>query len=99
MKNKRQVATVFSDGRTIIGSSDVIRWDDVMSIQGHDVQVSKAVELGLKHNLELAQKLEKDLKSKTGLLLTFPMMMLMDNLQRIESIGTGEKLLALVKPD
>lgn len=81
-----------------IGVSDVIRWDDVMNVQGFDIKVSKAVELGLQYKLPLATLLEEDLKSKTGLLLTFPIAQLMDQLQRLPEIGTGEKLLALVKP-
>lgn len=95
--SKKSVASVSSSGGMIIGASDVIRWGDVMTIQGHDIQVSKAVELGIKYKIELATKLKKDLKSKTGLLVTFPMMMHMDKLQRLPEIGTGERLLALVK--
>lgn len=80
----------------IVGASDVIRWDDVMTINGHDIKVSKAVELGIEHKIEIATMLKRDLKSATGLLVTFPMMHLMSDLQ--EKIGTGEQLLALVKP-
>lgn len=99
MKKQKSVASVSHDRNSpvMIGVSDVIRWDDVMTIQGYDIKVSKAVELGLKHGLEIAEKLEKDLKSETGLLLTFPMAMLMDKLQGLKGIETGEKLLAAVK--
>lgn len=97
MAKKKSVASVSSSGGMVIGASDVIRWGDVMTIQGYDVQVSKVVELGLKHDISPAKLLKKDLQSKTGLLVTFPMMMLMDKLQRLPEIGTGEKLLALVK--
>lgn len=98
-KKSKSVASVshFKESPVMIGVSDVIRWDDVMTIQGCEIKVSKAVELGIKHNLPFGALLEKDLKSETGLLLTFPMAMLMDQLQRIPEIGTGEKLLELVK--
>lgn len=95
MAKKKSVASLDTSGSIVMGVSDVIRWGDVMKINGYDISVSKAVKLGLKHDLDIAKKLEVDLKSKTGLLLTFPMGMLMDQLQR--GIGTGEKLLALVK--
>lgn len=81
----------------VIGVSDVIRWDDIMSIQGMDIKISKAVDLGIKYKLDIAKKLKKDLKSKTGLLLTFPMAILMSQLQEQPEIGDGETLLALVK--
>lgn len=97
MAKKKSVASVSTHGSVIMGASDVIRYADVMTIQGHDVQVSKAVELGIKHKLPIATKLKRDLKSKVGLLVTFPMMMLMDQLQRVPEIGTGEKLLEIVK--
>lgn len=102
MTNKKQksVAKISggtaSTGNLIVGVSDVIRWDDVMTIQGTDIKVSKAVELGLKYKMNLATMLEEDLKSKVGLLLTFPMARLMSDLQ--EQIGSGQALLDLVKP-
>lgn len=74
-----------------------------MNIQGTDVSVAKAVELGLKYGLGIAKRLEKDLKGK-GLFITFPMMYLMSQLQdKFEKDGVpheeaGTKLLELVKP-
>lgn len=95
-RKQKSVASVSSGGGFTIGASDVIRWGDVMTIQGFDIKVSKAVELGIKHKIKMATMLKKDLKSKTGLLITFPMAMLMSDLQ--EKIGSGEKVLAMVKP-
>lgn len=93
---KKSVASVDTRGSMVIGVSDVIRWADVMSVNGYEIKVSKAVELGIKHKIEIAKLLKKDLKSKEGLQLTFPIAILMDNLQK--KVGTGEKLLKLVKP-
>lgn len=95
-KTQKSVASFDSRGAVAIGASDVIRWDDVMTINGTDIKISKVVELGIRHDVEIAKKLEEDLKSETGLLVTFPMGILMDKLQRI--VGSGTKLLALVKP-
>lgn len=94
---KKTVASVSSHGGVTIGSSDVIRWDDAMEVQGHAIKISKAVELGEKYEStkELAGKLTYDLKSETGLLITFPIAILMDRLQR--EVGTGERLLELVQ--
>ncbi len=97
MAKKKSVASVNTNGSVTMGMSSVIRWGDTMTIQGYDVQVSKVIELGLKHDIPIAKLLKKDLQSATGLLVTFPMMMLMDKLQRVPEIGTGKKLLALVK--
>ncbi len=103
MKKKKSVASVsHNDGPFIIGVSDVIRWGDVMTIQGTDIQVSKAVDLGIKYTLPIAKTLKKDLKSKVGLLITFPMAMLMSQLQQTmedRGVGSGPELLALVKPE
>ncbi len=100
MKKQKSVASVSggtaSTGDIIVGVSDVIRWNDVMTVQGYPCKVSKAVTLGLKYKLTIAQKLEKDLKSKVGLHVTFPIAYLMSELQ--EKVGSGKKLLALVKP-
>lgn len=73
----------------------MIRWGDIVNVQGFDIDVQKAVELGKEHGLSIAEKLEEDLKSDTGLLITFPIAILMSQLQ--EKVGTGEKLLDLVK--
>lgn len=103
MGNKRNKATVSKSGGIVIGACDVIKWDDIMNIQGTDVEVSKAVELGLKWGIPIAEKLEKDLKGK-GLFITFPMMFLMSALQeKLEKEGephetAGQKILEMVKP-
>lgn len=99
MKEKRSVASVNGKGAMIVGMSDVIRWGDVMTINGTEVDVAKAVELGIEKGIDIAQKLVVDLKSDEGLLVTFPMLFLMDRLQRLPEIGTGERLLELVKPE
>lgn len=99
---KKSVASVSggtkSSGDVIVGMSGCIRYDDVMTVQGFDIQVSKAVELGMKYKIPLAFDLEKDLKSESGLLLTFPIAMLMSKLQEQKEIGDGVTLLNLVKP-
>jgi hypothetical protein len=95
MKKKKAVASVSTTGNVTVGASNVIRWGDVVSINGYDINVSKAVNLGIKYKLDIAEKLIVDLKSKTGLLITFPLAILMSKLQ--EKIGSGEKLLELVK--
>ena len=95
---KKSVASVDGRGGMIIGASDVIRWGDVMTINGTDIDVAKAVELGIEKKIPTAEMLERDLKSDVGLLITFPMLMLMDKLQRLPEIGTGAKLLELVTP-
>lgn len=99
MNKKKSVASVNGKGTMIIGVSDVIRWGDVMTINGMDIDVTKAVELGIEKNIPTADTLKRDLTSETGLLITFPMLMLMDKLQRLPEIGTGERLLELVKPE
>jgi hypothetical protein len=95
-KKQKSVASVDTTGAVVVGVSSVIRWDDVMTINGHEVKVSKAVLLGVKKDLNIARMLRRDLKSKTGLLITFPMAMLMNQLQ--EKIGTGREVLDQVKP-
>lgn len=104
-KKQKSVASVSSSNGMTIGASDVIRYDDVMTVQGHDIKISKAVELGKKYGVSIADQLEKDLKSKTGLLITFPIAMLMSELQErlevVESIPhkfAGVELTKLVKP-
>ena len=96
MNKKPMKASIDTRGGMAIGISDVIRWNDEMDVNGTTIKVSKAVELGLKYKLEIAEKLEHDLKSRVGLLITFPIAMLMDALQR--EVGTGAELLELVKP-
>ena len=96
MRKDKIIATVSSKiPNLIVGTSDVIRWKDIMKVNGCLIKVNKAVELGIKYKLDIAFKLEKDLKSKTGLLITFPIAYLMDALQR--EVGSGKKLLELVK--
>lgn len=95
---KRKPVASF-DTRAGFGISDVIRWGDTMTINNTEIDIAKAVELGKEKGIDLAEKLERDLKSDTGLLITFPIAFLMDKLQRLPEIGTGEALLALVKPD
>lgn len=95
-KTQKSVASVDTTGAVVVGVSSVIRWDDVMTINGHEVKVSKVVLLGIKKDLNIARMLRRDLKSKTGLLITFPMAMLMNQLQ--EKIGTGQEVLDQVKP-
>lgn len=93
-KNKKPVASVDSGNGIIMGASDVIKHGDIVAVNGHNIDVTKAVKLGLK--LEsvkgLATKLNKDLK--TGLYITFPIAILMDKLQR--ELGTGEDVLKKV---
>ncbi len=96
MTKKKPVASVSSGDGFTIGASDVIRWEDTMTVQGHVISVKKAVMLGAKYKLPFAPLLRKDLKSETGLLITFPIAMLMSQLQ--ERVGSGEKLLEMVKP-
>lgn len=96
---RKPVASVDGRGAMVIGVSDVIRWGDVVTVNGTDIDVAKAVELGKKYNVPTADILERDLKSDDGLLIMFPIAYLMDNLQRLPEIGTGAKLLELVKPD
>lgn len=95
MNKNTSGASVSAQGGMVIGSSDVIRWNDTMEVQGCVIKISKAVELGLRYKLDIASKLQQDLQSKTGLLITFPIMILMDKLQR--KVGTGAELLELVK--
>ena len=78
-----------------LGFSNVMRWDDTINVNGRSISLSGLVELGLTNKLERAQKLKKDLKSKMGLLITFPITMLIDELQCV--MGNEELLLELVK--
>lgn len=94
MKKKKAVAYVSSSNGMVVGSSSVIKWGDIVNVNGHDIDVSKAVTLGLAHKIEMAEMLLKDLKGD-GLFIAFPIAMLMSKLQ--EQIGTGEELLTLVK--
>ena len=96
--NKRKPVASF-DTKANFGVSDVIRWGDTMTINGTEIDIAKAVELGKEKGIDFAEKLECDLKSEVGLLITFPIAMLMDKLQRLPEIQTGAKLLELVKPD
>ena len=105
MSKKKSVASVSATDNMVIGASTVIRWDDVMTIQGHDVKISKAVELGIEYGIETATMLKRDLKSKTGLLITFPMMYLMshlqehlENVEKIPHADAGKELLKRVAP-
>jgi hypothetical protein len=99
-KKRKPVASIYygGDNPFIMGASSVIRWGDVVTINNHDIDVARAVTLGITHNIEVAHQLKKDLKSRAGLLVTFPLAYLMDALQRIPEIGTGERLLELVAP-
>jgi hypothetical protein len=96
-KEKKAVASIETGGAVIMGYSDVIRWNDNMAVNGHLICIKKAVKLGLEYKLPIAEKLQKDLKSTTGLLITFPIGMLMSDLQ--EKVGSGAELLELVKPE
>lgn len=94
MTNKtKPVASVSSSGGITIGASDVIRYEDTMNVNGHTIKVSKAVELGIKHELAIASQLKINLQSETGLLITFPIMMLMSQLQekKVRQWGEGVK--------
>ena len=86
-------ASVQSNGSVIMGCSDVIRWDDVVEVQNTDIKISKAVELGIEYGFEIASKMKEDLQSETGLLVTFPIAILMSELQK--KLGSGEKVLEL----
>lgn len=96
MKKKKAVARVDDVGNIVIGSSDMIRWGDLVTILGHDVDVAKAVILGKKLKIEIAEQLEKDLKSDTGLLVTFPLRFLMSGLAKGSGLN-GDKLLSLIE--
>lgn len=108
MKKKRKSVAHVSHSDSspfVIGTSDVLRWGDVMTINGHDLDIAKAVELGIKYGITNAEKLKKDLKSKMGLLITFPITFLMsdlqERLQKVEGLPrskAGETLLEQVKP-
>jgi hypothetical protein len=92
---KKPVAEFDMVGAVFVGISDVIRWGDTVKTQGVVIDIAKAVELGISHDLEIARKLEKDLKSKTGLLITFPIAFLLSHLQ--EKLGSAEKVTKAVK--
>ncbi len=99
MSKRKPVASVDGRGGAIIGVSGVIRWGDIMTVNGTEIDVSKAVELGIENGMEIASKIKRVLKSEDGLLVTFPIAYLMNDLQELPHIGTGTKLLELVKPD
>lgn len=78
-----------------LGFTDVMRWEDTIKVNAYSISLSELVELGIAHNLELALKLKKDLQSKRGLLIAFPITMLIDELQHI--VGNDDLLSKLVK--
>jgi hypothetical protein len=79
----------------VMGASSVIRWDDDMDFNGFNIKISKAVELGMQHDIKIAFLLEEDLKSEEGLHITFPLAILLDNLQR--KLGSGDAVYNAVK--
>jgi hypothetical protein len=93
---KKVTAIIQRSENILMGSSNVIRWDDLADIQGVTIDIAKAVTLGLSHNLDIARKLERDLKSETGLLITFPLAYLMSNLQEI--LGSAEAVIEVTAP-
>lgn len=99
MNKKTPVASVTSNGPVTLGISDTIRWGDIVTVNGYEVDITKAVELAKENELWIADILERDLKSDDGLLIMFPIAMLMSKLQELPHIETGERLLELVKPD
>lgn len=99
MNKKKPVASVTTNGAVTLGVSDSVRWGDIVTVNGLEVDITKAVELAKEYNVPTADILERDLKSDDGLLIMFPIAYLMSNLQQLPHIQTGEKLLELVKPD
>ena len=75
-----------SSGQNVLVSySDVMRWNSDYQIGNKVYKLSSLVELGKKSNdvrtVSLAKQMEGDLKSKTGLLIGFPIVMLVDRLK------------------
>lgn len=89
------VASIQTKDGKHIGISGVIRWGDVITAYGEDIDISKAVLLGIKHKIPIAEVLKKDLKSKDGLLVTFPIAQLLNDLK--SKVGGGRDLLKKLK--
>jgi hypothetical protein len=99
MEKKKSVASVATNGAVTLGVSDSVRWGNIVTVNGMEVDIAKAVTLAKEYNVPTADILERDLKSDDGLLIMFPIAYLMANLQELPHIQTGEKLLELVRPD
>lgn len=73
-------------GGAIVSYSDVMRWDSNYKVAGKTYKMSRLVGLGKKsrntRTMKLANMMEKDLKSKDGLLVGFPIVMLVDKLRK-----------------
>lgn len=70
----------------LVSYSDVMRWDSDYNVAGKRYKLSRLVGLGKKsinpRTVGLANQMEKDLKSKGGLLVGFPIAILVGKLQK-----------------
>ena len=73
-------------GGAIMSYSDVMRWDSDYIVSGKKYKLSRLVGLAKKSRnpraVNLAKMMEQDLKSKDGLLVGFPIVMLVDYLKK-----------------
>jgi len=75
-----------SSGQNVVVSySDVMRWNSDYQVDNKVYKLSSLVELGKRSHddrtVNLAKQIEGDLKSKTGLLIGFPIVILVDRLK------------------
>src|SRR3989344_6942673 len=94
MDKERSLAWIIIDykSKKITGFCDVIRSDDIITINGRQVSVAKVVQVGKKceEASELVGMLEKDLNSASGLLLTHPLALLIIMLDPEAEMGTDQ---------
>jgi len=73
-------------GGAIVSYSDVMRWDSNYKVGGKTYKLSRLVGLAKKSRnpraVNLATTMEQDLKSKDGLLVGFPIVLLVDMLKK-----------------
>jgi len=64
-----------------------LRFGDIVNVNGHDIDTAKLVKIAkifskeLKKRKDWGWKLEKDMKSESGLFVTFPLAFLMSGLR------------------
>lgn len=101
MKDKKVAGRASTLGSVAIGSCDVLKWDDIVEVNDHKISLAKAVNLGKEKWIEIAEKMEEDLKGE-GLFIMFPVSLLLSKLQEtLEAEGVphedaGAHLVSLI---
>ena len=86
---KAEISTIVGEG-IVMSVGGTLHWNSNYEIMGKTYKVSTLVKKGLKSKnpdtVQLSKKIERDTKSKGGLVIGFPMAFLVRDLQREGSL-------------